>query len=57
MSSIFFYTCCICGKKKEGFGNNPEPIMPEFENGTRNRCCDNCNKFIVIPARMEENEK
>ena len=48
------YICCICGKEKEGYGNNPEPIVKEFEDGKRNRCCDNCNKYVVIPARLEE---
>ena len=47
------YICCICGKEKEGYGNNPEPVVREFENGKRNRCCDNCNKYIVVPARLD----
>ena len=39
------YTCCICGKKCKGFGNNPFPIKIE------GRCCDDCN-MIVIAARI-----
>lgn len=38
--------CCICGKKLEGYGNNPWPVK---EDG---RCCDDCNAFVVVPARM-----
>lgn len=40
------YTCCICGKKAEGFGNNPQPIKD------KGRCCDACNAEVVIPARL-----
>ena len=39
-------TCCICGEKIEGYGNNAEP----YEDG---RCCDACNLKFVIPARIE----
>lgn len=44
------YVCCICGKTKEGYGNNPWPIK-EYSEG---RCCDGCNEHIVIPARLNE---
>lgn len=40
--------CCICGKKFEGYGNNPQPLWPE------GRCCDECNSSLVIPARIEQ---
>lgn len=40
------YTCCICGEKCVGFGNNPYPLRE------RGRCCDLCN-MQVIKARME----
>ena len=40
------YTCCICGKKAEGFGNNPQPIKD------KGRCCDACNVEVVILARL-----
>ena len=40
--------CCICGKEIEGFGNNPWPV----NNNDRERCCDDCNWTVVIPARM-----
>lgn len=38
-------TCCICGKKFWGWGNNPYPIKDDGE------CCDECNKQ-VIAARL-----
>lgn len=40
------HTCCICGKEFEGYGNNPSPIM---DNG---RCCDECDRTVVKPARI-----
>ena len=40
-------TCCICGKKFKGYGNNPWPIL---EKGV---CCDECNLSKVIAARFE----
>ena len=39
--------CTICGAEFEGFGNNAAPVS----NG---RCCDECNKEVVIPARIRE---
>ena len=51
---------CICGeeieKKINGWdsGNNAEPIR-------KGRCCDKCNKGLVIPTRLNikilENDK
>lgn len=43
------FTCCICGKIFSGYGNNPYPVSKN-EN---DRCCDQCNRDAVIPARME----
>lgn len=52
------YICCICGKIKVGYGNNPEPIFPYTnEHGTRNLCCDSCNRFYVIPERLKHDLK
>ena len=52
------YICCICGKVKVGYGNNPEPILPYADkNGKRNLCCDNCNRFYVIPERLKHDSK
>ena len=38
--------CCICGQNYLGYGNNPWPLKDEGE------CCDKCNWFRVIPARL-----
>lgn len=43
------YTCCLCGKTFLGYGNNPSPL--NNEKGAR--CCDDCNDFRVVPARIE----
>lgn len=48
------FVCCLCNKIKTGYGNNPEPVMPEFENGQYNRCCDKCNSFVVLPERLAQ---
>ena len=41
-------TCCICGAKITGWGNNPWPVK------TTGECCDKCNLEKVIPARIEK---
>lgn len=38
-------TCCMCGKKFEGYGNNASPVVEGC-------CCDDCNRNVVIPARI-----
>ena len=45
--------CIICGETFEGKGNNPYPLA-SFEEGV---CCDDCNRDVVIPARLKEIEK
>mgnify|MGYP004640773655 CR=1 FL=1 len=42
------HTCCICGKKFTGFGNNPWPLTDDVDA----RCCDECNLNYVIVARI-----
>lgn len=37
--------CSICGKEIKGYGNNPAPLR-------RKKCCDDCNRQIVIPLRI-----
>lgn len=44
------FTCCICGEKCYGYGNNPEPFM-SAEHGEK--CCQSCNLHFVIPKRLE----
>ena len=44
------HTCCICGKKYVGFGNNPAPY--DYSGDGEYRCCDRCNLNTVIPLRM-----
>lgn len=39
--------CCLCGKKFEGYGNDPWPLMQ------CGRCCDDCNQTKVIPERIK----
>lgn len=52
-SKVPKYTCCICKKKEEGWGNNPYPIM---ENG---RCCGSCNTLVIIARlnRMKDDDE
>ena len=42
------HICCICGKRFQGYGNNPEPVKHE------GRCCKECNETIVIEARINQ---
>ena len=46
------YTCCLCGGKFEGYGNNPYPLAGK-------NCCTACDYNYVIPVRelMSELEK
>jgi hypothetical protein len=39
-------TCCICGKKFTGWGNDPCPVKQEGV------CCDECNNSVVLAARL-----
>ncbi len=41
------YTCCFCGGRFIGEGNDPSPLKEE------GRCCDDCNIDVII-ARIEE---
>lgn len=40
------YQCCICGRPKLGYGNNPWPIA------NSGKCCDPCNYKYVVRARQ-----
>ena len=37
--------CSICHDTYIGWGNNAEPV-------NAGRCCDECNDFVVVPARI-----
>lgn len=43
------FKCVFCGKVKEGYGNSCWPIYDD----EKKRCCDNCNRYVVIPKRFE----
>ena len=47
--------CCVCGKEYTHWGNNPWPLKNDLgeDFGENDRCCDECNDFKVIPARIE----
>ena len=42
------YECCLCGKIFMDWGNNPYPVNKD----PNARCCDACDRSIVLPARM-----
>lgn len=46
------YKCVFCGKEHEGYGNSCWPIY----NDEKVRCCDNCNRYIVVPERIKAAE-
>lgn len=43
------WNCSICGLPSHGYGNNPQPVRPSYDD----RCCDTCNTIHVIPARID----
>ena len=45
--------CCICGKTFTGWGNNPHPVVSD----RKAVCCDRCNLYVVLPARIKLLEK
>ena len=49
--------CCLCGKKFEGYGNNPAPLTEESYIYSEKRCCDDCNSKKVIPERLKRMRK
>ena len=42
--------CCFCDEIIIGYGHNPAPVIKDVEA----RCCEKCNSYIVIPARIFE---
>lgn len=43
-------TCCMCGQKFSGWGNNPQPFFSDGEG--KYECCQECDDRFVIPVRM-----
>ena len=39
--------CCLCKKKYTDYGHNPNPLAKYPK-----RCCEECNRTKVIPARL-----
>lgn len=54
-------TCVLCGKKYSGFGNSTwgywelhgASKQDDATKGEKMRCCDNCNKYYIVPARLK----
>ena len=46
------YTCCICGKEFDDYGNNPQPISQKIGD----RCCNACD-MIVLAHRIDRSLK
>lgn len=53
--------CCFCGKEFKGFGNSTWGCWSDEEEragvGEKERCCDECNLKVVIPARIRRFEE
>ena len=41
--------CCFCQSEILGAGNSPWPV----NNDSKARCCNFCNTYLVLPARIE----
>lgn len=49
--------CSICENEITGFGNNPQPIIKNNKKlKVNDRCCDDCNLSVVLPARFAVSE-
>ena len=42
--------CCFCNAEIIGYGNSIRPLI----RGRNAKCCDNCNRNIIIPYRFLE---
>lgn len=48
MTTLHKFTCCICKKQiTNEWGNNPYPVS------NKGKCCEYCNRTIVLPARIK----
>ena len=54
------YTCCLCGRMMNYRGHDAWPLARHPQSATSDdRCCDECNKSLVIPKRttwIDENK-
>ena len=41
-----YVICCLCGEHISDYGHCAEPVQ-------KGRCCDKCNKEIVMPIKTE----
>lgn len=48
--------CCICYKSCQcEYGHNPFPIIDTTDSINEHlRCCNKCNKTIVVPNRLKQ---
>ena len=44
------YKCVFCKVEIKDFGNNSQPLQ-------KGRCCNDCNKKLVIPFRIQSLKK
>lgn len=42
--------CCFCNADIVGYGNSIRPLIRQ----KNSKCCDDCNRDIIIPLRMME---
>lgn len=42
--------CCFCNAEIIGYGSSIRPLI----RGRNAKCCDNCNRNIIIPYRFLE---
>jgi hypothetical protein len=45
-------TCSLCEQSFIGYGNNPYPLCDEDDYEAT--CCDTCNIYKVVPARLKQ---
>lgn len=54
------FDCCFCGKKIDFYSSNSTWGCwsdEEEGKGEKERCCNECNMFRVIPMRMQKGKE
>jgi hypothetical protein len=51
MDRIKVKKCVICGKKFEGYGNNPWPLS------NKGYCCNECNNKVIAQRLLDFENK